>query len=102
MQLEPAGDGAREVEKKLWSRRGDVDLLYAPLEEYVERLDAELDARAGAVIDDARAAAADADGASPATPFVGLVPYGEGDAAFFFGRDEEKADRHRRTCARPA
>jgi WD40 repeat protein len=24
------------------------------------------------------------------TPFVGLVPYGEGDAAFFFGRDEEK------------
>ena len=27
----------------------------------------------------------------PATPFVGLVPYGEGDAAFFFGRDEEKA-----------
>jgi WD40 repeat protein len=26
----------------------------------------------------------------PGTPFVGLVPYGEGDAAFFFGRDEEK------------
>ena len=26
----------------------------------------------------------------PETPFVGLVPYGEGDAAFFFGRDEEK------------
>jgi WD40 repeat protein len=24
------------------------------------------------------------------TPFVGLVPYGEGDAAFFFGRDAEK------------
>jgi WD40 repeat protein len=24
------------------------------------------------------------------TPFVGLVPYGEGDAAFFFGRNEEK------------
>jgi WD40 repeat protein len=28
---------------------------------------------------------------TPATPFVGLVPYGEGDAAFFFGRDDEKA-----------
>ena len=27
----------------------------------------------------------------PETPFVGLVPYGEGDAAFFFGRDGEKA-----------
>jgi len=24
------------------------------------------------------------------TPYVGLVPYGEEDAAFFFGRDEEK------------
>jgi hypothetical protein len=28
--------------------------------------------------------------ATPATPYVGLVPYGEEDAAFFFGRDEEK------------
>ena len=27
--------------------------------------------------------------AKPETPFVGLVPYGEGDAAFFFGRDRE-------------
>jgi SIR2-like domain len=44
VQLEPTGDGARDVEKKLWSRRGDVDLLYAPLREYVERLGAELDA----------------------------------------------------------
>ncbi len=26
---------------------------------------------------------------SPETPYVGLVPYGEADAAFFFGRDEE-------------
>jgi WD40 repeat protein len=26
----------------------------------------------------------------PDTPYVGLVPYGEDDAAFFFGRDEEK------------
>ena len=44
VQLEPSGAGSREVEKKLWSRRGDVDLLYAPLREYVERLDAELPA----------------------------------------------------------
>ena len=26
----------------------------------------------------------------PETPYVGLVPYGEDDAGFFFGRDEEK------------
>lgn len=26
----------------------------------------------------------------PATPYVGLVPYSEQEAAFFFGRDEEK------------
>ena len=27
--------------------------------------------------------------ATPETPFVGLAPYAEGDAAFFFGRDRE-------------
>jgi hypothetical protein len=26
----------------------------------------------------------------PATPYVGLVPYGEDDAAFFFGRVKEQ------------
>ena len=46
VQLEPSGDGAREVEKKLWTRRGDVELMYAPLKEYVDRLDAELNATA--------------------------------------------------------
>ena len=28
--------------------------------------------------------------AGPRTPYVGLVPYGEDDADFFFGRDEER------------
>ena len=28
--------------------------------------------------------------AAPKTPYVGLVPYGEDDADFFFGRDEER------------
>jgi hypothetical protein len=42
VQLEPSGDGAHEVEKKLWIQRGDVELLYAPLRDYVERLGAEL------------------------------------------------------------
>jgi hypothetical protein len=44
VQLEPSGDGVPEVEKKLWSRRGDVELKYSPLKEYVDRLDAELNA----------------------------------------------------------
>jgi hypothetical protein len=44
VQLEQSDLAARKVEKKLWSQRGDVDLLYAPLKEYVARLGAELDA----------------------------------------------------------
>ena len=27
---------------------------------------------------------------TPKTPYIGLVPYDEADAALFFGRDEEK------------
>ena len=42
VQLEQSEEAAREVEKQLWSRRGDVDLIYAPLKEYVERLDPRL------------------------------------------------------------
>lgn len=44
VQLAQAGEAAREVERQLWSRRGDVDLIYAPLREYVERLGAALTA----------------------------------------------------------
>ena len=42
VQLPPSGDGAQEVERKLWSRRGNIELHYAPLKEYVKRLGAEL------------------------------------------------------------
>lgn len=38
VQREPADAGAREVEEALWRDRGDVDLLYVPLDEYVQRL----------------------------------------------------------------
>jgi hypothetical protein len=38
VQREPADAGAREVEEALWRDRGDVDLLYVPLDEYVRRL----------------------------------------------------------------
>ena len=37
-----------------------------------------------------RPAERDAQAHAPATPYVGLVPYGEADAPFFFGRDEEQ------------
>jgi hypothetical protein len=43
VQLEPTDPGAREVEEALWRDRGDVDLLYVPLRDYVERLADKLD-----------------------------------------------------------
>ena len=42
VQREPNDAGVREVEEALWRGRGNVDLLYVPLSEYVERLEAEL------------------------------------------------------------
>jgi len=44
VQLQQTGEAAREVERQLWIRRGDVDLIYAPLKKYIERLDAALTA----------------------------------------------------------
>jgi hypothetical protein len=41
IQKAPDGKGA-EVEQKLWARRGEVDLLYGTLEEYVVKLSAQL------------------------------------------------------------
>jgi len=45
VQREPGSVGAREIEEALWRDRGDVDLLYVELKEYVERLAAELPQR---------------------------------------------------------
>jgi hypothetical protein len=42
VQREPAAAGAREVEEALWRDRGDIDLLYVPLDEYTRRLADEL------------------------------------------------------------
>jgi SIR2-like protein len=42
VQREPASSGAREVEEALWRDRGDVDLLYTSLKEYVDGLTREL------------------------------------------------------------
>jgi hypothetical protein len=42
VQRAPTDDGAREVEEALWRDRGDVDLLYVPLKEYVPRLEEKL------------------------------------------------------------
>jgi SIR2-like domain len=38
----PDDAGAREVEEALWRDRGDVDLLYVPLRDYIGRLEGEL------------------------------------------------------------
>lgn len=42
VQLAPANAGRRRVEEALWRDRGDVDLLYVPLAEYVRRLEQEV------------------------------------------------------------
>lgn len=42
VQREPGDAGVREIEEALWRDRGDVDLLYVSLKDYIERLDAEL------------------------------------------------------------
>jgi hypothetical protein len=44
VQREPASTGARDIEEALWRDRGNVDLLYVVLREYVARLDDELEA----------------------------------------------------------
>ena len=46
VQRAPPDEGAREVEEALWRDRGDVDLLYVPLREYVARLEEKLFGRA--------------------------------------------------------
>lgn len=42
VQRAPTDAGVREVEEALWRDRGDVDLLYVPLREYVPRLEQEV------------------------------------------------------------
>jgi class 3 adenylate cyclase len=46
VQTPPTDASTNEIEQTLWRHRGDVDLLYAPLNEYVGRLAAELPAPA--------------------------------------------------------
>jgi hypothetical protein len=38
IQREPADEVSRTIEETLWSARGDVDLVYVPLHDYVARL----------------------------------------------------------------
>jgi hypothetical protein len=42
IQREPDDPIAKKIEETLWSARGDVDLLYVPLREYIGRLSAEV------------------------------------------------------------
>jgi hypothetical protein len=43
VQREPSDPGAREVEEALWRDRGDVDLLYVELDDYISGLENGLD-----------------------------------------------------------
>jgi hypothetical protein len=42
VQREPEDPTAKKIEETLWGARGDVDLLYVPLRDYVARLSAEV------------------------------------------------------------
>ena len=42
IQLEHANRNLAEIDYKLWAARGDVDLLYVPLDEYVEKLEEQI------------------------------------------------------------
>lgn len=46
VQRDPARAGVREVEEALWRDRGDIDLIYQPLDDYVGGLEAALPASA--------------------------------------------------------
>ena len=93
VQREPAdAERAQRSSRRSGATRGDVDLLYATLSD-VRRA-----ARRGGVrrsvephgmTDGSRRPEPDR-APPPETPYVGLVPYSEDDAAFFFGRDAEK------------
>ena len=81
----PPTPGAREVEEALWRDRGDVDLLYVPSAS-TSRGSRTSSFRRPRMTDGRDRAARH----RPETPYVGLVPYGEEDADFFFGRDDER------------
>jgi hypothetical protein len=42
IQREQLNSKLSEIDRKLWADRGDVDLLYVPLDEYVTHLRAEM------------------------------------------------------------
>ena len=89
VQRAPTDAGVREVEEALWRSRGDVDLLYVPLKKYVGHLE-KVALRERGVGMTSPSARLEPEPASQRSPFVGLIPYGEEDAPFFFGREVEK------------
>ena len=75
----------RKVEEALWRDRGDVDLLYVPLKEYLARLEASSSRRD--LPHDATTSGRP-DGRRRRTS--ASSPTARSDADFFFGRDDEK------------
>ncbi len=102
IQLEP-----EPVEREFWQKRG-VDILDVELERYVTGLGGRAQAatwcrdryvsgavssgrtRLGGAQTDARTTAAAERPGDLTSPYKGLTPYTEGDAAFFFGRETER------------
>ena len=82
VQREPPTPAATEIELTLWSDR-DVDLVFMLLDEYVDELDRQLASLAKSV-------SSPAPGPPRQNPYVGLLPFGEGDVPWFFGRDRER------------
>ena len=80
--------GAQPTEREFWKRRG-VDVLDAPVPEYVQALRACAE-RAGSGRVGGRAMSAVL--APAGSPYRGLVPFGDSelDAVLFFGRDRER------------
>ena len=86
MRAEPSG-----------TKRERRDLSSSTSQEYIERLSAALDERLAEEVRLVTATAADAPAAAqpaatepPTSPYRGLRPYTEADAAFFFGREAER------------
>ena len=78
IQLDP-----EELDQKFWQKR-DVEVIDMRLDQYLELLRERLGAlRSGG------SGMTEANGQRD-SPYQGLAPYDEGDAAFFFGRDRER------------
>ena len=93
--LEPADSKLSKIEQTLWDTRENVELVYCELCEYVRELEESLPADRATSQRPSMRAEPTAEALRAVSrvqgPYVGLQPYDEADAAFFFGRSQESA-----------